>query len=136
MTPAKMNSRLHADEQRLAVENRGLVYVIAGDFHASGDEYNELVSRGMLALVESARRYDPSRGVPFGAFARHRIRGAMIRMWSELPRGEADDIERWTTQVACAAPEEEIDPSDPERAIVEQESRGLTRLAVDVLSGT
>jgi RNA polymerase sigma factor FliA len=43
--------------------------------HASRDE---LTSAGYEGLVQAAQRYDPGSGVPFYAFAHHRIRGAMI----------------------------------------------------------
>lgn len=39
---------------------------------------DELARAGALGLVEAARRFDPSRGVPFGSFATRRIRGAII----------------------------------------------------------
>jgi RNA polymerase sigma factor for flagellar operon FliA len=38
----------------------------------------ELARAGALGLVEAARRYDGSRGVPFGRFATRRIRGAVL----------------------------------------------------------
>jgi RNA polymerase sigma factor for flagellar operon FliA len=41
-------------------------------------EVNELISVGMMGLVEAAQRFDPSTGVPFDAFARRRIHGAMM----------------------------------------------------------
>lgn len=37
-----------------------------------------MVGAGMVALVEAANRYNPTLGVPFGAFARKRIQGAVI----------------------------------------------------------
>lgn len=43
--------------------------------HVSRDE---LTSAGMLALVQAVRGFDPARGVPFPAFARRRIRGAIL----------------------------------------------------------
>lgn len=43
--------------------------------HASLDE---LVSAGSEGLVDAALRYEPESGVPFGAFAHYRVRGAMI----------------------------------------------------------
>ena len=39
---------------------------------------DDLVSWGSLGLMEAARRYEPSRGVPFQHYARHRVRGAMV----------------------------------------------------------
>lgn len=41
-------------------------------------ELSELVSVGVLGLIEAASRYQPSLGVPFDAFARRRINGAML----------------------------------------------------------
>ena len=38
----------------------------------------ELVSAGMLGLVEAAASYDPQRGVPFAPFAHRRISGAVL----------------------------------------------------------
>jgi RNA polymerase sigma factor for flagellar operon FliA len=38
----------------------------------------ELARAGALGLVEAARRYDPSRGVPFDRYAARRIRGAIL----------------------------------------------------------
>lgn len=39
---------------------------------------DDLVSAGQLALVKAARAYDASTGVPFGHYARTRIRGALV----------------------------------------------------------
>jgi RNA polymerase sigma factor for flagellar operon FliA len=41
-------------------------------------ELSELVSVGVVGLIEAANRYQPSLGVPFDAFARRRIQGAML----------------------------------------------------------
>ena len=41
-------------------------------------ELSELISVGVLGLIEAANRYQPSLGVPFDAFARRRINGAML----------------------------------------------------------
>jgi RNA polymerase sigma factor for flagellar operon FliA len=41
-------------------------------------ELSELVSAGVVGLIEAANRYQPSLGVPFDAFARRRIQGAML----------------------------------------------------------
>lgn len=45
----------------------------------------DLVSAGMVGLVEAAHRYDLTRAEPFGAFAEQRIRGAIL---DELRRGD------------------------------------------------
>lgn len=45
----------------------------------------DLVSAGMVGLIEAADRYDDTRQEPFIAFAEHRIRGAIL---DELRRGD------------------------------------------------
>lgn len=45
----------------------------------------DLVSAGMVGLIEAADRYDGSRQEPFLSFAEHRIRGAVM---DELRRGD------------------------------------------------
>lgn len=52
-------------------------------------EFDELLSDGVIGLIEALRRYDPSRGVGFSTYAGHRIRGAMLdglRDRDPLPR--------------------------------------------------
>lgn len=46
---------------------------------------DDLVSAGMVGLIEAADRYDASRQEPFISFAEHRIRGAIL---DELRRGD------------------------------------------------
>ena len=41
-------------------------------------ERDDLVSAGQLALVHAARSYDSGTGVPFGHYARTRVRGALL----------------------------------------------------------
>src|SRR5688572_8390410 len=41
-------------------------------------DFGELEAAGTLGLVEAAGRFDEGRGVPFEAFARQRIRGAIL----------------------------------------------------------
>ena len=45
----------------------------------------DLVSAGMVGLIEAADRYDGNREEPFISFAEHRIRGAIL---DELRRGD------------------------------------------------
>jgi len=48
--------------------------------HARGDEpLEDLVQVAALGLVAAARRFDPSRGVPFGAYAAPTIEGELRR---------------------------------------------------------
>lgn len=41
-------------------------------------ELDDLLSYGRTGLLEAARRFDPSRGVPFRAYAAIRVRGSML----------------------------------------------------------
>ena len=47
-------------------------------------ELNDLISVGVLGLVEAANRYRPTLGVPFDAFARRRVNGAMLDSLRDL----------------------------------------------------
>ncbi|MEO7191695.1 MAG: FliA/WhiG family RNA polymerase sigma factor [Vicinamibacterales bacterium] len=52
-------------------------------------EVSELVSVGILGLIDAATRYQPALGVPFDAFARRRVHGAMLdalRRLDHVPR--------------------------------------------------
>ncbi len=71
----------------LAVQHLDLVRQMALTLRrrlAPGASVDDLVGAGNLGLLEAARRFDPSRGASFGAFARHRIRGAMADSLREL----------------------------------------------------
>jgi RNA polymerase sigma factor FliA len=66
---------------QLVLTHVGLVKALASRLAQrvpSHIELNELVSVGMMGLVEAARRFQPSLGVPFDAFARRRVHGAMV----------------------------------------------------------
>jgi len=63
-------------EQHLPLVNHVVVQV-AVRFPRYVDR-TELARAGALGLVEAARRYDESRGVPFDRFAARRIRGAIL----------------------------------------------------------
>jgi RNA polymerase sigma factor FliA len=54
-----------------------IVFQVAVHFPRHVDR-DELARAGALGLVEAARRYDESRGVPFDRFAAQRIRGAIL----------------------------------------------------------
>ncbi|WP_460772433.1 sigma-70 family RNA polymerase sigma factor [Microbacterium sp. GXF7504] len=71
-----MTSR--TDRNRLIEENLPLVGFLAADVHARATHlaHEDLAAVGALALVQAADAFDPSLGVPFGAYARRRILGA------------------------------------------------------------
>ncbi len=41
-------------------------------------ELDDLVSEGILGLLDAVRKFDPARGVTIESYARHRIRGAIL----------------------------------------------------------
>jgi RNA polymerase sigma factor for flagellar operon FliA len=47
-------------------------------------EMNDLISVGMMGLIDAAGRYRSSTGVPFDAFARRRVHGAMLDALRDL----------------------------------------------------
>jgi RNA polymerase sigma factor FliA len=52
-------------------------------------ELDDLLSFGREGLLDAARRFDESRGVPFRAYANYRVRGAIydgVRKMARLPR--------------------------------------------------
>ena len=55
-----------------------LVRSVASQFRVPAADVDDLCSAGTIGLIEAADRYDGGRGVPFGAFAYQRIRGAII----------------------------------------------------------
>ncbi len=63
-------------EDNLPLVNH-IVFQVAVHFSRHVDR-DELARAGALGLVEAARRFDESKGVPFQRFAAQRIRGAII----------------------------------------------------------
>lgn len=76
-----MPATTEAEVHRLIEEHlplvRHVVFQVAVHFPRHVDR-EELATAGALGLVEAARRYDESRGVPFDRFAAQRIRGAIL----------------------------------------------------------
>lgn len=67
-----------AERDRLVLANLPLVGYLVSDVAAKAKHYDrdDLASAGTLALIACAEAFDPERGVPFSAYARHRILGA------------------------------------------------------------
>jgi RNA polymerase sigma factor for flagellar operon FliA len=56
---------------------KGIALRLAGRVPKSV-EMDDLVAAGMLGLIEAADRFDESRGIPFEAYSRRRIQGAIL----------------------------------------------------------
>lgn len=66
---------------RLVLSHVGLVKALAARLAQrlpAQVELKELLSVGMVGLIEAAHRYQPALGIPFDAFARRRVQGAMV----------------------------------------------------------
>lgn len=69
-----------ARQRELIASNRGLAEHISHDYlvNAPGLDIEEVVSVAYQGLLDAALAFDESKGVPFGAYARRRIKGAII----------------------------------------------------------
>lgn len=82
----------HRSKETLVLEHLPVIRRIAGKLSIAlpaAIDQGDLVGSGIIGLLEAHERYDPSRGVPFSAYASIRIRGAMIdeiRKVSLVPR--------------------------------------------------
>jgi RNA polymerase sigma factor for flagellar operon FliA len=77
-----MPTPLTPRQRELVASNKGLAEKISHDYlqRAPGLEIDEVVAVAYQGLIDAALRFDPSRGVPFGGFARQIIHFA-IQMW-------------------------------------------------------
>jgi RNA polymerase sigma factor FliA len=86
LTAAAQDHALEARDQ-LVMQHVPLVRVVAQRLAQrlpSQVEMSDLVSVGVIGLIDAATRYQPALGVPFDAFARRRVRGAMLDSLREL----------------------------------------------------
>lgn len=69
------------DRDELVEKYRYFVYSIVKKVRATLHrhvDFEELVSYGMIGLMEAADRFDPTRGISFTTFSYYRIRGAVF----------------------------------------------------------
>lgn len=78
---------VESDRNQLVIAHVGLVKALAHRLAQrlpSQVEMSELISVGVVGLIDAADRYKPAMGVPFDAFARRRVQGAMLDALREL----------------------------------------------------
>jgi RNA polymerase sigma factor for flagellar operon FliA len=111
-------------------------------------ELADLVSYGREGLLDAARRFDASRGVPFRGYASFRVRGAIIdgvRKSARLPRRTHERLSglaaasrtsegAYEDLLAPAAPG--AAPADAERALAEHLAAMATAVAMGLLAQT
>lgn len=69
------------EAEALVIEHRGMVYHLVRERAISLPAHIDrdcLTSAALVALALAATRFDPERGVPFAAYVRPRIRGAIL----------------------------------------------------------
>jgi len=126
-----------------------LVDIIARQIRRSlgpGVELDDLVSFGREGLLDAARRFDASRGVPFRAYANFRVRGAVvdgIRATARLPRRVYDRLRALdgARQVSEGAAEDTLgaapapgSAADAERALSTHLAAMATAMAVGLVA--
>jgi RNA polymerase sigma factor for flagellar operon FliA len=82
-------------------------------------EMTDLVSVGVLGLIDAATRYKASTGVPFDAFARRRVQGAMLDALRDLdwaPRSLRKSRRDLDSTIARLRHELKREPNDAEIA--------------------
>jgi RNA polymerase sigma factor for flagellar operon FliA len=87
MTAAAVDAGTTETRDRLVMEHVPLVKTLAQRLAQrlpSQVEVSDLVSVGVLGLIDAAARYKPTLGVPFDAFARRRVQGAMLDSLRDL----------------------------------------------------
>lgn len=110
-------------------------------------EFDDLVGAGREGLLDAARRFDPTRGVPFGAYANLRVRGAIldgVRQLSLLPRRAYERIAALEAAVLISEGEAEqtfvagasVDPNAARRALEEHLSSIAVAAAIGIASET
>lgn len=94
--------------QKLLIEYLGLVKNVAGRLAMGFPKYvelDDLISTGVIGLIEAAKNFDPERGVKFETFAVPRIRGAILdelRALDWVPRStraKSRNLERVTVKL-------------------------------------
>jgi RNA polymerase sigma factor for flagellar operon FliA len=128
----------------------GLVETIAAHVLRSvgrSIEFDDLVGAGREGLLDAARRFDPTRGVPFGAYANFRVRGAIldgVRQLSLLPRRAYERIAALEAAALVSEGEAEhafassaaADPNAAQRALAEHLSAIAVAAAVGIATET
>src|SRR5260370_2085337 len=74
-------------KQQLILDHLPLVRPIAASIRTRLPvhvESEDLIHDGVCGLVDAARRFDVTRNVPFAAYAKHRIRGAILDVLRRL----------------------------------------------------
>ena len=96
MTPEMnlgINPAMTPDQERLMIEHLPIVRYLARRIHErlpQHVEIDDLVSAGVLGLIDAFRKFDPGKKVQFRSYAQFRIRGAILDSLRTLDWGPRD----------------------------------------------
>ena len=96
MTPEMnlgINPEMTPDQERLMIEHLPTVRYLARRIHErlpQHVEIDDLVSAGVLGLIDAFRKFDPAKKVQFRSYAQFRIRGAILDSLRTLDWGPRD----------------------------------------------
>ncbi|AND85266.1 FliA/WhiG family RNA polymerase sigma factor [Clostridium tyrobutyricum] len=80
-------------------------------------EYEDLVSYGIVGLMDAINKFDESRGMKFSTYASIRIKGSMIdelRKNSPIPKGAIDKLNRYNRAIELLQTELGREPTNDE----------------------
>ncbi len=109
-------------------------------------ELDDLLSAGREGLLDAARRFDPTLGVPFRAYANFRVRGAIIdgmRKMAALPRSayqrlaalrDAGLVSEGNLEWTFREPVGSMSPGEAEAALDEHLAAVVTAAAIGLVS--
>lgn len=117
------------DISKLVEQYRPLVFASAARFH--GLEFEDLVQEGMLGLWNAARRFDPSQGSSFGAFASLCIQRRMLAVAASHRKRAEVSYEVFEEELSTR----EDGTTDPEKLLILKEDVAAVQQRIrDILS--
>jgi RNA polymerase sigma factor for flagellar operon FliA len=151
----KINTRAgftHAERDALILEHAPIIRYVAGRIAMrlpSHVSLEDLMSAGVVGLIDAVDRFDPTQNVKFKTYAEFRIRGAILdelRAMDWVPRsvrrksGKLEDVyNQLQTQLGRAATDEEVaeelDIDLEELYHLLDEVKGVNLLSLDDQSG-
>ena len=92
------------EQEELIVSNMSLVRHIASKYYTNriGMEYEDLVSYGVMGLIDASTKFDKNRGVKFSTFASIRISSYIIdeiRRHSPISRTYTSKIKEYNSNI-------------------------------------
>lgn len=109
--PTQTDSSPTSKRDRIILEHLPLVKAIAVRVHENLPvhvDLDDLVHAGILGLFDAVTKFDPSKNVAFSAYAKHRIKGAILDSLRQLDWATRD-LRRRQKQVEAATRSLELD---------------------------